>query len=42
MRVLTAVRYYNKRHRKAEYAKILGTSKDFMTADDLRKIRETD
>lgn len=33
--MLAAVRYYNKRHRKAEYAKMLGTFEDFMTADDL-------
>lgn len=39
--VLTALRYYNKRHRmEALVKRIRGTFKDFMTQDDLKLMRE--
>lgn len=40
--VVYAIRDFNKRHRLAEIAKILGTFDDFMTQDDLKKMREDD
>ena len=38
--VVSALREFNKRHRLAELAKILGTFTDFMDQEDLRKMRE--
>ena len=38
--VVYAIRDFNKRHQLAEVAKILGTFDDFMTQDDLKKMRE--
>jgi Arc/MetJ family transcription regulator len=40
--VVYAIRDFNKRHRLAEIADILGTFDDFMTQDDLKKMREDD
>jgi len=40
--VVYAIKDFNKRHRLAEIAKILGTFDDFMTQDDLKKMREDD
>ncbi len=37
-----AVSEFNRRQRLAALADKLGTFKDFMTRDDLRKMRETD
>lgn len=38
--VVSALRDFNKRRRLAKLAKMLGTFKDFMTQDDLKKMRE--
>ncbi|MFA4919275.1 MAG: type II toxin-antitoxin system VapB family antitoxin [Thermodesulfovibrionales bacterium] len=38
--VLQAIRDFNKRKRLSELAEILGTFKEFMTQDDLEKMRE--
>jgi len=38
--VLQAIRDFNKRKRLSELAEILGTFKEFMTQDDLGKMRE--
>jgi len=40
--VARAVADFNRRQRLAKLADKLGTFKDFMTRDDLRKMRETD
>jgi Arc/MetJ family transcription regulator len=39
--VVTAIADYNHRQRIASLHKHLGTCKDFMTADELRRLRET-
>jgi Arc/MetJ family transcription regulator len=38
--VVCALKDFNRRHRLAELAKILGTFKDFMTQEDLKTMRE--
>jgi len=38
--VICAIKDFNKRHRLAELAKILGTFKDFMTQTELEEMRE--
>ncbi|HLG30746.1 MAG TPA: type II toxin-antitoxin system VapB family antitoxin [Candidatus Brocadiales bacterium] len=38
--VVYALKDFNRRHRLAELAKILGTFKDFMTQEDLKSMRE--
>jgi hypothetical protein len=38
--VVYALKDFNRRRRLAELSKILGTFKDFMTREDLRKMRE--
>lgn len=38
--VVLALKDFNRRHRLAELAKILGTFKDFMTQEDLKAMRE--
>ena len=40
--VIYAIRDFNKRHRLAQMAEILGTFDDFMTQDDLKKMRKDD
>ena len=35
-----AIKDFNRRQRLAELAKILGTFEDFMSQDDLKKMRE--
>jgi Arc/MetJ family transcription regulator len=40
--VAKAVADFNRWHRMAKLADKLGTFKDFMTREDLRKMRETD
>ena len=39
--VVTAIADYNRRKRIASLRKHLGTCKNFLTADDLRRLRET-
>jgi Arc/MetJ family transcription regulator len=39
--VLTALAEYNRRHRMARLARHLGTCKNMMTAEQLRKMRES-
>jgi len=38
--VVTAVRDFNKRHRLAKLAEMLGTFEDFMDAGELKQMRE--
>ncbi|MDA8338300.1 MAG: type II toxin-antitoxin system VapB family antitoxin [Nitrospiraceae bacterium] len=38
--VVIALKDFNRRHRLAELAKMLGTFKDFMTQEDLKAMRE--
>jgi Arc/MetJ family transcription regulator len=38
--VVIALKDFNRRHRLAERAKMLGTFKDFMTQEDLKAMRE--
>ena len=38
--VVYAIKDFNRRQRLAELAKILGTFEDFMSQDDLKKMRE--
>jgi len=38
--VVRALKDFNRRHRLAELAKMLGTFKDFMTQEDLKTMRE--
>lgn len=38
--VVHALKDFNRRHRLTELAKVLGTFKDFMTQEDLKKMRE--
>jgi hypothetical protein len=40
--IVFVVKDFNKRRRLMELTKILGTFNEFMTQDDLRKIREDD
>ena len=40
--IVFVVKEFNKRRRLTELAKILGTFKEFMTREDLKKIREDD
>lgn len=40
--VVQAIKDFNRRHKLAELAKILGTFEDFMTPEDLKKMREDD
>lgn len=40
--IVFVVKDFNKRRRLTELAKILGTFKEFMTREDLKKIREDD
>ena len=39
--VVTAIADYNRRQRTASLRRHLGTCKSFLTADDLRRLRET-
>lgn len=38
--VVTAVKEFNRRRRLARVSRILGTFKDFMTADELQRLRK--
>ena len=38
--ILTAIREYNRRHRLARLRTLLGTLDSFVTADELRRMRE--
>lgn len=38
--VVHALKDFNRRHRLTELTKVLGTFKDFMTREDLKKMRE--
>jgi len=38
--VVRAIKDFNKRQKLAEFSKILGTFEDFMSSEDLRKMRE--
>jgi Arc/MetJ family transcription regulator len=38
--VVRAIKDFNRRHRLAELARMLGTFKDFMTQEDLKTMRE--
>ena len=40
--VLTAIKDYNNRQRMEKLAEILGTFEDFMTQDELKKMRAKD
>jgi Arc/MetJ family transcription regulator len=40
--VVTAVTYYNRRQRMAALARHLGTCRDLMTVNELRRMRESE